>query len=147
MATVQPFSYSMIEAFLSSRGYRFLRDQDNDFILQFRYDDETDSELTFYLMVQGQRRDIYCILCHSTKRIASEDWARVIMLCNTWNLERRWPKAYLRVNEQQSHGEVILEENLDLEQGIHQELLNDFSATAIAASFAFWKWMHQDNGV
>jgi len=149
LATVQQFNHSMIEKFLRSQNYRFLTDSDGDFVLQFVYSKNADCKLTFNLMVAGKAKDIYSMRATSDKNIPKQEWGRVIMLCNTWNKEKRWPKAYLNVRDADSspYGEIILEQNFDLEQGIHQELFDDFTSSMIAGSNLFWEWIHNENGI
>ncbi len=85
----------------------------------------------------------------SDKRIPKSDWGRAVMICNTWNKERSWPKAYLFVRNPSTdtHGLIVLEDVIDLEKGIHQELLDDFSLTSIATAISFWKWAHKEQGL
>jgi hypothetical protein len=139
----------MIEKFLRSQNYRFLRDNDDDFVLQFGYDKDTDCKLSFNLMVSGKANDIYSILARSDKNVSRQEWGRVIMLCNTWNREKRWPKAYLYVQDPDSspYGEIFLEQHFNLEQGIHQELFNDFTSNMIVVSNLFWEWIHNEHGI
>ncbi|MBX5457032.1 MAG: YbjN domain-containing protein [Thermogemmatispora sp.] len=146
MSDVKPFSHAMIETCLRDQKLRFLRDEDNDIVVQFRYDPDCACELTFYLMAQGEKQEIYTLLCRSSRRLGPEEWERALVLCNTWNRERRWPKSYLRSfgNNGAAYGELCLEEHIDLEAGIHQELLTSFTMTFLASSFGFWRWLHQE---
>ncbi|WP_052890963.1 YbjN domain-containing protein [Thermogemmatispora carboxidivorans] len=146
MATIEPFSHTMIEACLRSLNLRFLRDEDNDFVVQFQYDPQYNCEVTFYLMAQGEQREIYALLCRTSRRFQPESWERALVLCNTWNRERRWPKSYLRSYEAESaaYAEICLEEHIDLEAGIHQELLFSYTMTFFSASLSFWRWLHQE---
>lgn len=148
MASVQKFSRSMVEQFLRSRNYRFLRDSDDDFVLQFAYDSDADCKLTFYLMLSGKDEQIFTVHARSDKHVPKQEWGRIVMLCNTWNRQKRWPKAYLYVSESNpspTTGEIFLEEHMDLESGIHQELLDDFTSNTILGSNLFWEWIHKEH--
>jgi hypothetical protein len=149
MATVQKFDHSMIEKFLRSSSLKFLRDSDGDFVVQFGYSDKMGCELDIFLVVEGSKQHIYRILGIADKRIQKNDWGRAIMVCNTWNKERRWPKAYLYVKDAATDttGSIRLEQQVDLETGIHQELLDDFSFTSIGGILQFWEWAHQEQGL
>lgn len=148
MPYVQKFERKMIEQTLRSNNLRFLRDSDDDFVLEWGYDDEHGCALKSLLMVGGGNKDVYRITTTSDRRIPRNDWGRTIMICNTWNMERNWPKAYLRVaNASDNYGLIVLENAFDLEKGIHQELLDDFTLTAIGTAFQFWKWAHQEQGL
>ena len=145
MPTVRPFDRSMIEQSLRSQQLKYLRDSDGDFRVEFGYDEETDCEVTFSLMATGPREIVYCILVFSNKRIPSYEWDRAIKICNQWNEEKRWPKAYLHING--NVGGVILEHQMDFEAGVHQELLDDFTRSGIIAGIEFWKWAHQEKAL
>lgn len=146
---VQPFNRSMIEKCLRSTSWRFLTDSEGDFVVEFRYDEETGVELEIFFEAEGSKGQIYVIRGHADKRIPKNDWNKALMVCNTWNKEKRWPKAYLYVRDPSTDttGTIMLEENLDLETGIHQELLNDITLTAVAGMFGFWEWAHREQGL
>ncbi len=148
MAIVSQFDRSMIEQFLKSTGLRYLRDSDGDFIVQFGFDVDRGNEMSVMLMASGNMGQIYAIYTESTTIIQPLDVERAIRMCNTWNTEKRWPKAYLRMRQDagRSYGRIMLEGQLDLEKGIHQELLDDFTSTIIATSNAFWEWAHKEHG-
>ncbi len=149
MAVVEQFDHAMIERYLKTVGMRFLRDEDGDFLVQFGYSEPQGCELSLYFIAGGQKKDIYVLRAFSDKRIAKDEWSRAIMLCNTWNSERRWPKAYLEVKNPatDTFGMILLEEQIDLEKGIHQELFDDFSNTFVVTVGSFWKWAHQEKGL
>jgi len=149
MPIVQNFDRSMIETHLRRRALQFLTDSDGDFVAQFRYDEEIGGELTVQYMAEGSQNEIYTLRVRSSRTIPKNSWGRAIMSCNTWNKERRWPKAYLYVRDSMtdSSGEIILEEQIDLEKGVHQELLDDFTETVEGTAFAFWKWAYKEQGL
>ena len=149
MATVQNFNRNMIEKYLRGKDLRFLTDSDGDFVVQFGYNEDLGGELTVYLCAEGSRKDVYSIRIMSDKRIAKSDWGRAIMLCNTWNKEKRWPKAYLNVRnpDTDTRGTIEVEHHIDLEQGIHQELLDDLTNNIILGATHFWEWAHQEQGL
>lgn len=145
MPTVREFSSAMVEEYLRSRDLKYLRDSDGDFLVRYAYEDEIGCELNMWLIAGGSSKKIYRVLVRSDKRINRDQWDRTYSLCNLWNKERRWPKAYLSWNEDDDQtGEICLEGQIDLEVGIHQELFNDFTTTVLATAYQFWKWAHQE---
>jgi len=149
MSTVQRFDHTVIEKYLKGRDLKYLRDSEGDYRIDFAYDEDTGCELTVWLIASGQHNEIYEVLVISDKRIPKSDWEKIIMLCNTWNRERRWPKAYLYVRDSATDtiGHIRLEQQIDLEQGIHQELFNDFTNTIILGAFLFWEWAHKEQNL
>ena len=149
MAVVEQFSRSMIERYLRVNQLRSLRDSDGDFHVEFGYEDETGCELTVLLEATGAEQSIYSVVVVSNRRVPRNEWGRVVALCNEWNEDTRWPKAYFHVRSAASdmHGSVILEEHIDLEAGIHWELFESWTTLVIGAGFRFWKWAHQEKGL
>ncbi len=149
MPSIKKFDHSLIKNFLEETNLNFLTDKEGDFTVNFAYDEELGCELSFWFIVTGSNDEIYQILVSSDKEIPKSQWARVLMLCNTWNKDKRWPKAYLHVEDMNTDttGNILLEEQIDLEQGIHQALLNDYTGTILSTAFQFWKWMHLEQGM
>lgn len=148
MPSIKKFDRRMIKNFLDKAELNYFTDKDGDFTINFAYDEELGCELSFWFIVTGSNDEIYQVLISSDKDIPKSQWARVLMLCNTWNEEMRWPKVYLHIDDidNDTTGNILLEEQIDLEQGIHQELLNDYTETILSTSFQFWKWMHEEHG-
>lgn len=148
MSVVRQFGSEVIETYLKEKGFRYLVDSDGDYTIAFAYEDDWGCALDVWLLRGGSEREIYGIRVFSDKRIPREDWARVIHMCNTWNRERRWPKASLDIKDSSSlTSKIILEFDIDLEAGIHQELFDDITGTMIAAGSQFWKWAHLEQGL
>jgi putative sensory transduction regulator len=148
MDVVQRFDRSMIERFLVSTKLRYLRDNDGDFVVQFGFDTDRGNEMTFMLMTGGSQGQIYAIYGESSNVIQAQDVDRAIRMCNMWNTEKRWPKAYVRMRQDagRSYGRIMLEGQLDLEKGIHQELFDDYTSTIFATASSFWEWAHKEQG-
>lgn len=139
MAKVDKFERNMIQRSLDSMGLRYLRDSDGDFVILFARDDDAGCELQARIMAVGQNHEILAVHMQSDARMESNDTGLLCRVCNLWNREHRWPKAYV-----DDEGDIILEEQIDLEKGIHQELLHHFIATTVAAGHRFWVWAHKD---
>lgn len=148
MAIVQQFDRQMIQRFLDGMKLHYLRDSDGDFIVQFGFDMDRGNELNVLLTASGSKNDVYSIYVESSNFIDAKDFDRAIRVCNTWNMEKRWPKSYLRIRQDggRAYGRIMLEGQLDLEHGIHQELFDDFSGTTLAGASAFWMWAHREHG-
>lgn len=149
MSVVQRFNRTMIENCLRANQLRFLRDNDGDFRVEFGYNEKYGCEISFSLSVAGSQNDVYSIIAISDKRIPRHDWAKAVTICNEWNAQKRWPKAYLHVRDvaTETYGAILLEQDIDLEPGVHQELLDHFTLTAFATSMSFWEWAHTTQGL
>lgn len=145
MSAIEKFGPEMIEDFLDSMGLKYLRDDDGDYAVQFSRDEASECQLTIWLVSAGPNKNIYCITIRSDKVFARQQWEECISLCNEWNRCKRWPKAYLNAEEKSSQetAEILLEMQIDLENGIHREFFSDHTMNAIACGNAFWTWMYQ----
>ncbi len=146
MAVVQRFEPGMVEKYCKSFGLHYLKDAEGDFRVDFSFDEECGCELTLWLMIKGTQSQIYVVRLLSATRIPRSEWPRAIDACNTWNRDHRWPKAYLNAYnpETDAVGFVEVEQQIHLEKGIHQELLDDFTSRTVAGGFEFWRWAHRE---
>ena len=83
------------------------------------------------------------------RRIPRSDWDRLLRLCNEWNALYKMPKVYLEVDDPNSSttGRVVCEQWLNLESGLHQELVNQLTSTFFSACFGFWRWLERQNAL
>jgi hypothetical protein len=148
MPTVEPFNRRMIEKFLKSVGWNYMTTRNGDFVVQFTRDEDSGREMTFLFVADGDEKEILLIRIHADLNVPKKDWGRALMTCNTWNRNYRWPTAYLGVEDpdRDKTGEIVLERQIDLSSGVHQELLNDFVFRTFAAGSKFWEWAHQEQG-
>lgn len=147
MGFVQSFGHAMIEAFLEEEELRFLRDPDGDFVVEFGYDEEIGGHPRFLLIAAGDDHEQYCLRGDTMRRIARLDWDRLLRLCNEWNAQYKMPKVYLEVDDPNTSttGRVVCEQWLNLEVGVHQELVNQLTSTFFSACFGFWRWLERQD--
>lgn len=148
MPEVQRFDQAMIEAYLQKKGVIYLVDQDGNYRVGYSHDAEIGGAMTVWLLRAGEQREIYHIRVTSDRRIAQWSWGKAMLLCNQWNGERRWPKAFLFYPADDAEfGEVVLEGQLDLEHGVHMELFEYFTDATVSGAYQFWKWAHEEQGL
>jgi hypothetical protein len=149
MRFVESFGHGMIESFLEDGDLHFLRDRDGDFVVEFGYDEEIAGHPRFLLAAVGDDHEQYCMRGDIMCRVPRSDWDRMLRLCNEWNALYKMPKVYLEVDDPNASttGRVVCEQWLNLEVGIHQELVNQFTSTFFSACFGFWRWMQRQNAM
>lgn len=149
MAVVQRFDSSMVENWLKGTGWTYSRVDDNHYSLVLNEQQRCGCDVTCRFYTEGDLNDIYVVrvIAHD-KDIPRSDWGRAIYLCNTWMNEKYWPRAFLYAENYDTDtvGRVLLEDNHDLGQGIHQELLNQITERALYGGIGFWEWAHQEKG-
>jgi hypothetical protein len=149
MGFVEQFGHSMIETFLDESELQYLRDRDGDFVVEFGYDEEILGHPRFLLAVTGDDSEQYCLRGDTMRRIVRPDWDRMLRLCNEWNALYKMPKVYFEVDDPNTSttGRVVCEQWLNLESGVHQELVNQMTGTFFSACFGFWRWMERQNAI
>ena len=148
MAKVRAFGSSMLEDYLKQSNIIYSIDDEGDYEIHFDHTDDIGCELTVWLISQGDEKSTLRVLASTDRKIPVADWGRTILLCNTWNSENGGPKAYLTMSdEDDENASVDLDVSIDLEPGIHQELLNSFLDAAFAGIWVFWEWAHREHGI
>jgi hypothetical protein len=144
MSTVRPFNNERIIAHMKKYERRYFTDSEGDIMLRF-----TGEGIQFacFVMAKGENDEILAMLAFPEKEYDRSQWAACMDACNNWNSSHRWPATYLRISESDNRADVCCEFNVDLEQGVHQELLDDMINTFIAATIEFLKWMRDDRGL
>ena len=104
-----PLSRDRVAAYLLSRGYRFLIDDDGD--LTGTWDGSR-----FWFLLLGDHAEILQIRGRWHRTLPTTRRTSVLLAANDWNRERIWPKVYVREEE----GELALysEGSVDLENGV-----------------------------
>ncbi|MGP9682629.1 MULTISPECIES: YbjN domain-containing protein [unclassified Brachybacterium] len=108
-----PMSMARIEQSLARHGYAFVEDDEHPEILRARFDD-----YRFQFMLSGEEQ---AVLQTRGRWSHSVDFSRkveMVKLCNEWNMNRIWPKVYVR---RESEGLL----------GVYGELAADFRAGAL----------------
>jgi hypothetical protein len=136
---VETFTREMIEKCLKDKDLKFMIDQDGDIALQFGEDEDTG--LSYSIFLRAGEDWVYTIAFLSDHEIPKANWGKAVMACNEWNRNYRWPKASVVMDEETSIGRAVLEGCIDLEDGVHQELLDEFTMIQIAGGMQFWRWI------
>ena len=146
LETVLPFTAATIERHLLERKVRFFRDDSNGFVLFFRYDRDCDRIIKVMHAVEGRQDTVYCLRLVGDRRVDPADFTRARELCDRWNGNYRWPRAFLELPRQKDgeeplpalSGLLVLDFQLLLDKGIHQGLFNDLVNEVISTSWDFW---------
>lgn len=147
MGSVENFGHAMIRTFLEESDLQYLRDRDGDYVVEFGYDEEIAGHPRFMLVATGDGLDQYCLRGDVMKRVPRAEWDRQIRLCNEWNALYKLPKVYLEVDDPNASatGRIVCEQWLNLDPGIHQELVNHLTSNFFSACFGFWRWLERQD--
>ncbi|MDO8107394.1 YbjN domain-containing protein [Isoptericola sp. b441] len=125
-----PLSAERIRAWMDGRGYAWFVDRDGDTGGLWR-------GRLYYLFALGEDQEILQIRGQWNRSFSIERLTEVLEICNTWNAEKVWPKAYLRVRDDGSV-HAICEVATELGAGVTDEQLGQLIECGLASSGAFF---------
>lgn len=105
-----PLTIARIVAWLETSHFSYFLDNDGDLGGLWR-------GRLFYFFLFGEDSEILQIRGQWNREIAIERLEDVLEVCNEWNADRIWPKAYVRVRDN-GMVHVISEVATDLEHGV-----------------------------
>jgi len=141
MPIIEEFSTEMIQTFLESRGLEYQEVSGASFVVQ-ETDEETGCNLSIWLNVVPSRTPAYLINIYSDRRFPLEAKPQLLAVCNTWNDEQSIPTAIVNEDAEKGVGEILFSQMIRLGPGIHQELFDDFTLSAINGARRFWSQLH-----
>ncbi|MGY5763831.1 YbjN domain-containing protein [Brachybacterium sp. DNPG3] len=110
---LEPLSMTRVEECLTRHGYAYVEDEAHPEILRARFDD-----YRFQFMLSGEDHGILQTRGRWSHSVDFSRKVQMIKLCNEWNMNRIWPKVYVR-----REAEGLL--------GVYGELSADFRAGAL----------------
>lgn len=110
-----PLSKAAIRGVLDQRGYSYGEDGDGD--LGGRWGDHV-----FFFFLYGENQEIFQVRGRWNRPLPQAHLGEVMTLLNTWNADKIWPKAYVRVEDDGLLG-IYAETSVDFEHGVTPDQL------------------------
>ncbi len=107
---VRPITRARIGAWCLDAGYHYFVDNDGDLGGLWR-------NRLFYFFLFGEAEEILQIRGQWNRQATIDRLEEVLDVCNAWNEEKVWPKAYVRVRDDGAV-QVMCEVATDLEHGV-----------------------------
>lgn len=124
-----PLAPDRVAAWCARYGYSWFVDDDGDLGGIWR-------GRLFYFFCFGERSEILQVRGQWNRELAIERLPEALELCNAWNADRVWPKAYARVRDD-GMVHVTCEVATDLEHGVTDAQLDRLLHGAVASITAF----------
>lgn len=130
-----PLSAARIQQWLGRQGYSWFVDSEGDTGGLWR-------GRLFYFFALGEDGDILQVRGQWNRTFAIERLSEVLEVCNDWNIEKVWPKAYLRVRDD---GTVVAvcESATDLGAGVTDDQLGQLLGSGLSSAGAFFDLLDQ----
>ncbi len=97
---------------------------------------------SFHFLVNGGSGELLCVCGFWHGKIEESDYLRALKVCNTWNFEKLWPKAYVERDDEgilRLHAEL----NVDYEHGLSDDQLLQHLACAIDTGMTFFEHVNK----
>ncbi|GHS86492.1 type III secretion system chaperone family protein [Cellulomonas hominis] len=117
-----PLTRERVAAYLRSRDYHFVIDDDGD--LTGTWDGSR-----FWFLLLGEQGEILQVRGRWHRQVPLDRRRAVALTANDWNRERIWPKVYLR--EEEGVVAVYSEVSADLEEGVTDDQLAQLIACGL----------------
>ncbi|AEI12536.1 type III secretion system chaperone family protein [Cellulomonas gilvus] len=125
-----PLSPARIAAWMAQNDFSYFIDNDGDLGGLWR-------GRLFYFFLFGEQSEILQVRGQWHREIAIERLEEVLDVCNEWNADRIWPKAYVRVRDN-GRVHVVSEVATDLEHGATDEQLSQLLFCGLSTGSMFF---------
>lgn len=125
-----PLTADRLRTWFTRHGYTFFVDNENDVGGLWR-------GRLFYFFLFGEEGEILQVRGQWNREFAIERLTEVLELCNEWNAERIWPKAYLRVRDD-GMVHAVCEVATDLEHGATDDQLGQLLHCGLSSANTFF---------
>lgn len=128
----EKFTIERLEDSLERLSYAFVEDDDTPNVLRARFD-----HYPFTFAVAGEHSHILVIRGRWNELLAAQQKLEATRLCNHWNMERMWPKAYVRRENDTAlgvYGELVF----DYFYGVSDEAIDRAITCALSTTVAFF---------
>lgn len=150
----QPFTADTLVRYLRASGLPFWESGASAYTASWDYDPAIDRCTQAFFSVEGTDQAILCARWVSDRRVSAELFHRAFRLCNQWNSDWHWPRAYVDIprlgggrsgaGAAPASGILTLDLRLYLAKGIHQGLFDSQVYAAQVASWHFWALAHRE---
>jgi hypothetical protein len=150
----RPFTVDTIIRYLRNTGRPFWECGASIYTCTYDYDEASDRCCQVFFSVEGRDGGTFCARWTSDRRVQADHFPRAFRLCNEWNADWRWPRAFVDIPHRDpsregrggppASGVLTLDYQLYLARRIHQGLFDSMLATVQETSWAFWKLAHRE---
>jgi hypothetical protein len=140
-----PLSRELIAQALDGLGLKYRRDSDGDIFTGFSAD-EFGGDLSVWLLVVGDAKDIFRIAVAVNRKIPRGRWQTALMTCNEYHQTSRYGRAYLRFEKPEGHSEPTLcfDAQIPLEDGVTEGFLKTFIVKTLEGAHKLFATAHTE---
>lgn len=143
---VKPLDLGDIERLLERRKCRVFRDQQAGGLMTYwGWDATLGTEVKVFINVGAEGEVLRISATADRPACGRRRWAELLRICNEWNNEVRWPRAYLNTGRHQGKDFGWVETSVDIpiSTGIHPAFVEDLLDRVIPANLRFFSFVHE----
>ena len=133
--TLRPLTAARLRGWFTRHGYTYFVDDDGDVGGLWR-------GRLFYFFLFGVHQEILQVRGQWNREFAIERLTELLDVCNEWNAEKIWPKAYLRVRDD-GMVHATCEVATDLELGVTDAQLGQLLHCGLSTSSVFFDMLDE----
>ncbi|MFT4038313.1 MAG: YbjN domain-containing protein [Thermomicrobiales bacterium] len=136
MAIVAPISLSLVGSALDAGGIRHVPDDDGD--LKITFSREKGKDVTYFVFGSATEQGFLSSLALVHRYFKEDREAYLIRFCNTWNRERRMPRAYVVGPDDDGDYTVRLDMQILCSTGVTEDFVLENLTFFITGAILFW---------
>jgi hypothetical protein len=105
------------------------------------------SDLHCFFIVFGKNRKMFQVVCLFDARIPKRKWGAAFQLCNAFNTEALFGRAFLSIQEGQEEAPLRFDAVIDCTDGVSQQFLQTLINSHIASACMFYKMAYEDKAL
>lgn len=129
-----PLTKERVAKVLQKMNLKFFRDSDSNFLLSLA---TTISRLVAMTLVMVEEEGAVLSVGGSVQNLPSWDPKTLLERANTWNIEKMWPRVFLRGDE------LRFDYHVPLREGVSEAQLEDFLGVAFGSIQALLDWLEE----
>lgn len=120
-----------LEAALRRLGYSFVADEENPAILRAKFD-----AYPFTFAITGEHASLFVVRGRWDQLLPVKQKLEAARVCNHWNMERMWPKVYVRRENDDALG-IYGENVFDFHLGVSDAALDRAISCSLTTAITF----------
>lgn len=127
-----------IQNILDDMHMTYKVDDDGDLVLVLNADDDYGYNVVVFIMCCSDG-DIINMIGVSAQKFSKNDFGELIVFCNKWNTERRWPAAYV-MEGSNGNPEVKCRRCIDgFKYSVSDDFIKEIIKQMLAGTWQFYK--------
>ena len=143
---VKPLDMADVERLLKRRKCRVFRDQETGGLMTFwGWDQTLGTEVKVFINIEADGEVLRISATSDRPARGRRRWAELLRVCNEWNTEVRWPRAYLSTGRHEGRDIGWVETSMDIPiaTGIHRAFVEDLLDRVMPANLRFFSFVNE----